>query len=130
MIKGKIINSDTTIHANTLGYTPSKATETQMGLIRIATLQEALEGISKTTAITPNSLREVIDNLGVVDAKYVHEQNEAAEIWIINHNLNKKPSITIVDSAETVVVGEEEYIDNNRLIIRFKNKFKGKAYLN
>lgn len=67
---------------------------------------------------------------GDADKYYVHEQNLASEEWNINHNLNKRPSIVIVDSADTVVMGEENYIDNNNLTIKFKGKFKGKAYLN
>ena len=130
MIKGNIIQSDTSIKANVLGYTPTKATEDKMGLIRIATEEEALIGNSKTTAITPNTLKKVIDELGVVDSHFTFEQNIASDIWEINHNLNKKPAIMTVDSADNVVIGEEQYIDNNNVIIRFNSKFKGKAYLN
>ena len=130
MIKANIIQQDTSIKANILGYTPTKATEEKMGLIRIATQEEAIEGKSNTTAITPNALKTVIDDLGVVDSKFTFEQNIASDEWIINHNLHKKPSITVVDSADNVVIGEENYIDENNLIIKFKNKFKGKAYLN
>lgn len=64
------------------------------------------------------------------DSYYEHIQNTASDEWIINHNLNKKPSITTVDSADNVVVGEETYIDENNVKITFKGKFKGKAYLN
>jgi ribosome-interacting GTPase 1 len=130
MIKGKIIQSDTSIKASILGYTPTKATEEKMGLIRIATKDEAMEGKSDTTAITPSTLKNVIDDLGVVDSKFTFEQNIASDEWTINHNLHKKPSITVVDSADNVVIGEENYIDENNLTIKFNSKFKGKAYLN
>ena len=67
---------------------------------------------------------------GIDDKYFEYTQNVASNEWLINHNLNKKPSVMTVDSADNVVIGEETYIDNNNLRIYFKNKFKGKAYLN
>ena len=67
---------------------------------------------------------------GVDDKYYEFTQNIASNEWVINHNLNKKPSIMTVDSADNVVIGEETYIDNNNIVIKFNGRFKGKAYLN
>ena len=61
---------------------------------------------------------------------FVYEQAVASDTWLINHNMNKKPSITIVDSAENVVIGSETYIDENTVEIKFNGEFSGKAYLN
>lgn len=57
-------------------------------------------------------------------------QSVPSSIWEIEHNLNKNPSVTVVDSAENVVIGDVEYINSNKLIIRFISGFSGKAYLN
>ena len=73
---------------------------------------------------------KTLADLGITNSSFVFEQNEASDLWEINHNLRKKPSIMVVDSADNVVIGEEQYIDENNLIINFKAKFKGKAYLN
>lgn len=73
---------------------------------------------------------KTLADLGITNSSFVYEQNEASSLWEINHNLNKKPSIMVVDSADNVVIGEEQYIDENNLIIEFKAEFKGKAYLN
>lgn len=61
---------------------------------------------------------------------YVYEQGEASDTWSITHNLNRHPSVTVVDSADTVVVGYVTYLDDNSLEIKFNGAFKGKAYLN
>ena len=61
---------------------------------------------------------------------YVHDQGVPASVWTITHNLNRKPSITIVDSGNTVVYGERTYIDNNIITVTFNGTFSGKAYLN
>ena len=61
---------------------------------------------------------------------FVYEQATASDTWLIVHNLNKRPSITVVDSAENVVIGSETYIDENTVEITFNGAFTGKAYLN
>ncbi|GEM_PF-581163 len=61
---------------------------------------------------------------------YVYTQGEAADTWTINHGLDKYPSVTVVDSANTVVIGHITYNDRNQLTVRFNGTFKGKAYLN
>lgn len=67
---------------------------------------------------------------GGSDAHYVHNQLVASSSWSIVHGLNKKPSVTIVDSGDTVVVGDVDYTDNNSLVVTFAAPFGGKAYLN
>ena len=49
---------------------------------------------------------------------------------IRQHNLNKYPSITVVDSAGSCVVGEVDYKDMNTLTVTFSGAFSGKAFLN
>lgn len=61
---------------------------------------------------------------------YIHTQDSASNIWVITHNLNKYPSVTIVDSAGSVVIGEVVYNDSNKVTVSFIGAFSGKAYLN
>lgn len=61
---------------------------------------------------------------------YTHYQISASQEWMINHNIGKFPSVSVVDSAGTVVIGDVTYIDMNNLIIQFISAFSGKAYLN
>jgi hypothetical protein len=64
------------------------------------------------------------------DKSYTHNQGSPSSTWNIEHNLGKKPSVTIVDSAENYVVGEIEYVDSNNVTLSFSSAFSGKAYLN
>jgi len=64
------------------------------------------------------------------DKNYVHDQSGASAIWTINHALDKKCSVTVVDSAGTVVVGEVDYTDSNTTTITFNSAFSGYAYCN
>ena len=61
---------------------------------------------------------------------YIHKQTVAADVWLIEHDLDKHPSATIVDSANSVVYGNIDYIDRNTLKVSFIGAFSGKAYLN
>lgn len=64
------------------------------------------------------------------NSSYTHIQGIPESIWTITHNLNKRPSVSIVTSFGAAVVGEVNYIDNNNLTITFADPFSGKAYLN
>ena len=51
-------------------------------------------------------------------------------VWNIQHNLNKYPSVTIVDTANTVIYAEITYSDLNNLTITFSSSVTGRAHLN
>ena len=61
---------------------------------------------------------------------FIFNQGVAATTWNVNHNLGKFPSVTVIDTANTVVNGEYEYIDSNNITLKFSAAFAGKAYLN
>lgn len=61
---------------------------------------------------------------------FVFEQGLASDEWIINHNLNKYPSITLVDSAGTIFIGQVVYNDFDNCTVKINSATKGKAYLN
>ena len=61
---------------------------------------------------------------------FIFTQAVAATVWNVNHNLGKFPSITVIDTANTVVTGEYTYIDNSSVTLTFSAAFAGKAYLN
>lgn len=124
-IKANVIQNKNTIKAN-ITNSPS-ATEEHKGLIRIATEQEAIEGVSTNTAITPHTLKNIVTS----DKYFVFEQGIASDTWVIEHNLGKKPSITVVDSADTVIgIYKADYSGENKVTLNFNGAFTGKAYLN
>lgn len=61
---------------------------------------------------------------------YTHIQITPSSEWVIKHNLNKYPSISIVDSGGNIVIGDISYMDMNEARITFTTEFSGKAYLN
>ena len=67
---------------------------------------------------------------GASDAHYVHAQNENSETWTVEHNLNKYPSVSVVDSSNEEVIGEVQHTNANSLIVKFSAPFSGKAFVN
>ena len=61
---------------------------------------------------------------------FIFTQGVASTVWNVSHDLGKFPSISVVDTANTVVTGQYEYTDNNNVILTFSAAFAGKAYLN
>lgn len=61
---------------------------------------------------------------------FVYEQVQPSTEWVITHNLHKSPSVTIVDSAGTVVMGAIQYISKDQIVVTFTAGFAGSAYLN
>lgn len=64
------------------------------------------------------------------DKNYFYTQNIASDTWVIRHNLNKYPSVTVVSSSGDEVLGDVHYDDVNQVTLTFKGAFKGKATLN
>jgi hypothetical protein len=60
---------------------------------------------------------------------YVFIQVNPSVTWNINHDLSFIPSITVVDSAGSVVEGDYSYPDENTVIATFIGSFAGQAYL-
>jgi len=74
--------------------------------------------------------KAVIDDLVNRFDTYKHDQIVPNITWNINHGLSKFPSVTVVDSAGSVVIGDVEYIDKKNLSVTFRAPFAGTAYLN
>jgi hypothetical protein len=68
--------------------------------------------------------------IGNDDKTFVFNQAVPSTTWAITHNLEKFPSITVIDSGNTVVIGQYTYINNNNVTLTFSAAFAGKAYLN
>ena len=76
------------------------------------------------TALTELNVEELTNN-----ERYIHVQGGASSTWSITHALGGKPSVTIVDSAGTVVYGEVVYNSNTSITAFFSSPFSGYAYL-
>ncbi len=60
---------------------------------------------------------------------YIHKQTSPSNTWTVNHDLGKKPSVTVYDSSNKVIMAEIEYSGDQSLYIRFNKALEGAAYL-
>jgi hypothetical protein len=56
-------------------------------------------------------------------------QTQPSALWDITHPLGRLPSVTVIDSAGSVVEGEIDFVSNSRLTITFSAAFAGEAGL-
>lgn len=64
------------------------------------------------------------------DKYYRHTQNIPSQLWNIQHNLNKYPSVSVTDTSGSFVEGDVTYVDTNNLTLTFNQAFAGNADLN
>lgn len=81
----------------------------------------------KNNGIWPNSPFFAPSQLGA--QRFIFTQSAASSTWNITHALGGNPSVTIADSAGTIVVGEVRYNSNTSVTILFTAPFSGFAYL-
>ena len=64
------------------------------------------------------------------DKEFIFNQPTPQVTWTINHNLNKFPSVSVVNTNNILMYGDTTYVDKDNLTITFSAGFSGKAYLN
>lgn len=64
------------------------------------------------------------------DKHYVHVQDTPASTWTVSHPLDKRPSVTVVDSGGTVLDGDVSYPSSSQVVVEFVAATSGSAYLN
>lgn len=89
--------------------------------------------VNRTVELTEETVKIV--HVGTVistgfDKNYVHDQNSPSASWTITHNLDKKPAVSIVDSAGTLIICDVQYDSNNQVTLTFDSSTSGKAYFN
>lgn len=65
----------------------------------------------------------------VLARRHVHNQAATSSQWTINHTLGGYPSVMVVDTAKTVVVGDITYNSESQIVVNFSVAFAGYAYL-
>ncbi len=90
------------------------------------------------TQATLGQLKEFID--GIASAVKAHEANKGAHAfeheqavaettWTVTHNLNARPTATVVDGAGRVVDAAVEYLNENQLVVFHNTPETGKVLL-
>lgn len=67
---------------------------------------------------------------GPAAASFIFTQGPPSATWVIVHNLNKYPSIEVVDTGDSVIIPTIHYDNLNQITATFGSATSGKAYLN
>jgi hypothetical protein len=110
-------NPNPTVQSQILGSASMISFNPTGGITEI-TVQKAIEQLDIRISISGNTTH----------FRYV--QSVPASTWNINHDMRKRPSVTVTDSAGTTVEGSVQYIDENNITIIFSAGFSGFAELN
>lgn len=94
--------------------------------LTIGTVTVAEAASASITGISPN---QVLNLVYPASVRHVHTQGTASTSWTITHALGGYPSVSIVDSAKTVVIGEVTYLSTTQVVVNFTSAFSGYAYL-
>lgn len=73
---------------------------------------------------------QTVTGIGDLQLWLAYEQVIPSDTWTVTHNLNKFPSVTVVDSAGSWVIGAVAYVDLNTVRITFSSSFSGRAFFN
>ena len=67
---------------------------------------------------------------GGAGATYTHIQSAAAAVWTVAHNLDRYPSVTVVDNLGGQLYPDVRYIDADIVQITHSVPLTGRAYCN
>jgi len=82
--------------------------------------------VISTNVCTVLDLEDILADTGT----FTFCQDSPLKSWTITHNLGQFPSVTVVDSGNSVVVGDIDYKNSNVVILNFTAAFSGCAFLN
>lgn len=123
------------------GWNAVNATQTERGIIMLATEQEALDGTNTSDAITPATLQAKFDSLtagsvswnditGKPPLSVRHDFADSTAIGTFTHNMQKNPSVRVVDSGGNWWVPKSiSFPTLNTIIVEFDLSFGGTMIL-
>lgn len=97
----------------------------------ITGLREALDNVVNNIEGGSNiEIDREGDRAIINSTTFIFEQGIASDVWVITHNLNKAPSITLIDSSGAEFQARKVYNSLNQVTIYLNGATTGKAYLN
>lgn len=125
--------ADIKTETSTIDHTQlvNRSVPNQHPIEAITGLREALDNVVNNIEGGSNIEVERQGDRAIINsATFIFEQGIASDVWIITHNLNKAPSITLVDSSGAEFQARKVYNSLNQVTIYLNGATTGKAYLN
>lgn len=67
---------------------------------------------------------------GTVGEPFVYTPPDVATQWLVVHNLQRHPIVTVMDAASRLIYPDVTYLDQNIVQLNFDIPMTGTAYLN
>lgn len=125
--------ADIKTETSTIDHTQlvNRSVPNQHPIDAITGLREALDNVVNNIEGGSNIEVERQGDRAIINsATFIFEQGIASDVWVITHNLNKAPSITLVDSSGAEFQARKVYNSLNQVTIYLNGATTGKAYLN
>lgn len=104
------------------------ADEDILHIVDASDLSHSPEGTSKKASLA--QIKQYIADTLVVTGDKSFSVGFNASSVVVNHNLDKRPSVTVINSAGDEVEGDITYNSANQLTIVFSGSFVGTVYCN
>jgi len=93
-----------------------------------------LQLLSQVGQIDPEVIKseiaQYLEEHGITTPGYVYDRNSiVASTWIIDHNLNKYPHVTLIDDEGNLFEADISYNSLNQVTVVFAEPTSGKAVL-
>ena len=92
----------------------------------IAGAQGVIEDAQQALIDVEEAIQSIENTIGT----YPFEQTVPSDVWFIEHNLGRYPSLTILDEDGGLIDGVPVYNSNMQLTVLFSTPVAGVAYLN
>ena len=122
---------------NGIGIIDAEMSDTSENAVQNKTIKEYID---KTDAVLSERIAALElgggggssggGTMGEGDKYYYHSQGTAEEEWIIEHNLGKYPSVTVVSSAGEEIFCDKTFVSVNKVKLNFGTAVSGAAFLN
>ena len=103
-------------------------------LAALTLLQTAIDLMKGVVDNIPDEIKDYIDNqimIVIESGKFAFRQSFSSENWhVLEHGMDKKPSVTITDDNFEVIEGWIQYIDDDNIEIKFNVPLTGWVFLN
>lgn len=116
-------------------YNPDIKFDTYSEALQALTLlQTAIDMAKGVMNNIPDEIRDYIDNqimIVIESGKFAFRQSFSSENWsVLEHGMDKMPSVTITDDNFEVIEGWIQYTDDDNIEIKFNVPLTGWVFLN
>ena len=128
-IKVSLRQTNQNVNAIVAQTSQSMGVNMEMGIVNKVYHDDTLKGDGRPENLLGLS-ESIIQRIDRGGDTFIFDFDASSTFWVIYHNLNKRPSVVVVDSTNAVVESTVEYLGNNAVQITLNSPFKGQAYLN